>query len=160
SRRDIFAAMARGALIALLLLAAAPAHAQTAALSDSAKAMVGSWEVSNADRDRRCTVTFKADTGPSGMKLEVDKGCAALFPFTREIAGWTQAQNDFLRLVDSKGDALLEFSEVESGIYEAPRPGEGILFIQKAAAAGPTPRDAAEMAGEWSVARAAGRPVC
>ena len=151
--------MARGALIALLLLAA-PAHAQTAAPSDSAKAMVGSWEFSNADRDKRCTITFRTDAGPSGMKLEFDKGCPAVFAFTRQIAGWTLAQNDFLRLVDSKGDALLEFSEVESGMYEAPRPGEGILFIQKAAAVGPAPRDAADMLGDWSVARTAGRTIC
>ena len=30
---------------------------------------------------------------------------------------------------------MLEFSEVESGIFEAPRPGEGILFIQNAVGA-------------------------
>jgi hypothetical protein len=86
-----------------------------------------------------------------------------VFPFVRQVAGWTLAQNDFLRLVDAKGQPLLEFSEVEGGIYEAPRPGEGILFIQAAAAAaeaGPPPHSTAEMTGEWSVARAAGKPIC
>jgi hypothetical protein len=55
---------------------------------------------------------------------------------------------------------VLEFSEVESGIFEAPRPGEGILFIQSAASAGPAPRSATQMAGDWTIVRRAGRPIC
>ena len=39
-------------------------------------------------------------------------------------------------------------------------PGEGILFIQKASAAEPAPRTAAELGGEWTIVRGAGRPVC
>ncbi len=52
------------------------------------------------------------------------------FAFIREIAGWQLNDNDFLRLLDAQGNSVLEFSEVESGIFEAPKPGEGILFIQ------------------------------
>src|SRR5476649_856125 len=112
-----------GVLIAVVLLASSgAAFAQAPVPSDSAKAMVGSWEFSNADRDKRCTITFKTDTGPAGMKVEFDRGCAAQFPFVRQVSGWTLAQNDFLRLVGAKGDPILEFSEVEGGIYEAPRP--------------------------------------
>ena len=72
-----------------------------------------------------------------GMRAEFDKACAAKFPFVREIAAWTLAENDFLRLIDAKGGSVLEFNEVESGVFEAPRPGEGILFIQNAGAGGP-----------------------
>jgi hypothetical protein len=128
--------------------------------NEAAKAMVGSWEFSNADRDKRCTITFRTDSGGPGMKLDFDKDCAGLFPFIAEIAGWSIAENDFLRLLDAKGKPVLEFSEVESGMYEAPRPGEGILFIQNAAAAGPAPRPADQMAGDWSVLRGAGPPIC
>ena len=142
-----------------LLALATPAPAQQP-VGEAAKAMVGSWEFSNADRDKRCTITFRTDPGGPGMKLEFDKDCAGLFPFIRDIAGWSIADNDFLRLLDAKGSPVLEFSEVESGMYEAPRPGEGILFIQSAAAAGPAPRPAEEMAGTWDIVRGAGKPLC
>lgn len=153
-RRPIAAALA-WAWVAV----ATPSLAQQGA-SDAAKAMVGSWEFSNADRDKRCTITFRTDPGGPGMKVEFDKDCADLFPFINEVAGWSIADNDFLRLLDGKGKPVLEFSEVESGMYEAPRPGEGILFIQSAAAAGPAPRPAEEMAGTWDVVRGPGKPIC
>jgi len=133
----------------------------TSAPGDGAQALVGSWEFSNADRDKRCTITFSAEAARRGMKVDFDKGCAGLFPFITEIAGWSIAANDFLRLLDAKGEPVLEFSEVETGIYEAPRPGEGILFIQNAAAAGPAPRPPEQMAGVWDVVRgAASPPIC
>src|SRR6476661_469415 len=115
----------------------AMAQAPAPALNDAAKAQVGTWEFSNADRDKRCTITFRADTGPAGMKVEFDRACAGQFPFVRDVAAWSLKEGDFLRLLDSKGKPVLDFSEVESGIFEAPKPGEGILFIQSASAAGP-----------------------
>ena len=151
--------------LALILLFAAdvgaPAQAQPAApaLSDGAKALIGSWEFANADRDKRCTITFRTDVSPAGLKVEFDRPCVGLYPFVRDIAAWSLNEGDFLRLLDAKGKSVLEFSEVESGIYEAPKPGEGILFIQNASAAGPEPRTAAQMAGEWVIQRN-GRQIC
>jgi hypothetical protein len=151
--------------LALILLFAAdvgaPAQAQPAApaLSDAAKALIGSWEFANADRDKRCTITFRTDVSPAGLKVEFDRPCVGLYPFVRDIAAWSLNEGDFLRLLDAKGKSVLEFSEVESGIYEAPKPGEGILFIQNASAAGPEPRTAAQMAGEWVIQRN-GRQIC
>ena len=137
----------------------AQAQAAPAALSDAAKALVGSWEFANADRDKRCTITFRSDAGPAGLKVEFDRGCAGLFPFVRDVAAWSLNEGDFLRLLDAKGKPILDFSEVESGIFEAPKPGEGILFIQNASAAGPEPRTAEQMAGEWAIQRN-GRQIC
>jgi hypothetical protein len=97
----------------------------------------------------------------AGKRVTFDAGCAAHFPFVQEIVGWTHEDNDFLRLLDAKGQPVLEFSEVEGGIFEAPRPGIGILFIQSAGTAGPAPRTAEQVVGDWSVVRAAGgRAVC
>ena len=151
----------RFAVAALGLAAlAATAHAQ-APLGDAAKAMTnGTWELSNADRDKRCTVTFRADPAAAGMRLEFDKGCVGQFPFIADVAGWTLADNDFLRLLDAQGKSLLEFSEVETHIYEAPRPGEGILFIQASTAVGPPPKQAEQMVGYWGLVRGSGKPIC
>ena len=139
--------------------AQAPAQAAPAPMSDAAKAMVGSWEFANADRDKRCTITFRSDAGPAGLKVEFDRACAGLFPFVRDVAAWSLNEGDFLRLLDARGKPILDFSEVESGIFEAPKPGEGILFIQNASAAGPEPRTAEQMAGEWAIQRN-GRQIC
>jgi protease inhibitor Inh len=146
--------------LALLATWSGTALAQPASPGDSAKAMAGTWEFTNADRDKTCTITLRLEPVAGGMRAEFDKACAGKFPFIGEIAAWTFAENDFLRLVDAKGAPVLEFNEVESGVYEAPRPGEGILFIQNAGAAGPPSRTAAEVTGEWSIVRRAGKPIC
>jgi hypothetical protein len=157
----------RCALLAAVLLTAgalgAVAQAPTpvaAQPDDAAKAMVGTWEFTNADRDKTCTLTFRIDPAAAGMKLDFDRACAGLFPFIREISGWTFAEGDFLRLLDAKGTPVLEFSEVENKVFEAPRPGEGILFIQNAGASGPPARTAAEVTGDWTIQRRARRPIC
>jgi len=153
--------MIRRSLIVLFALSGLVAGARAQApLSDDAKAMAeGTWEFSNADRDKRCMVTFRTDPATTGLRLEFDRGCAGQFPFIKEIVGWSRAQNDFLRLLDAKGQSVLEFSEVESRIFEAPRPGEGILFIQASTAVGPPPKEASEMFGDWALQRA-GKAIC
>jgi Protease inhibitor Inh len=164
--------MLRGAPLAVLVLiaSAAPLPAQAPAPTAPAptvapppaapRILAGTWEFSNADREKVCTVTFRADAGKGHNKVEFDPGCAARFPFIKDVARWSYAENDFLRLLDAKGESVLEFSEVEGGIFEAPRPGEGILFIQSAASLGPAPRTAVQMAGEWTIVRRAGKPIC
>lgn len=154
--------MARRALIGLAWLCMTGATlAQTpATLGDSAKAMVGTWEFSNADRDKICTVTLKPDPVPVGFKAEFDKNCGTLFPLVNDIAGWNFPENDLLRLLDAQGKSLVEFSEVEDGIYEAPTPGVGVLFLQNAAAAAPPPKPPEQVAGDWAIVRGNGKALC
>jgi len=124
------------------------------------RTMVGTWEFSNADREKICTITLRNESAKIGKRVEFDAGCPENFPFVREIVGWQLNDNDFLRLLDAQGNSILEFSEVESGIFEAPKPGEGILFIQNPTDLGPAPKTAAQVTGEWSVVRRTGRPIC
>src|SRR5262245_54019405 len=77
------------------------------------RTMPGTWEFSNADREKTCSVTFRNDAAKVGKRLDFDPACAKLFPFIPEIAGWRLNDNDFLRLLDARGIAVLEFSEVE-----------------------------------------------
>lgn len=142
----------RIAWLALAVLALSPAHAQQAKLGDSAQDMLGPWEFSNADRDKRCTATFRNNPVPGGFKVEFDANCVNLFPFVGQVAGWRYPENDNLFLFDAGGKTLAEFSEVESGMFEAPTPGVGVLFLQNAAAAAPPPKAPEEVAGEWSIA--------
>ena len=68
--------------------------------------------------------------------------------------------NDLLHFIDAKGKALVEFSAVEDGIYEAPTPGVGVLFLQAAAAAGPPPTPPEQLAGDWKIVRTDGAAIC
>src|SRR5215470_3159480 len=128
-------------------------------LGESAQRMIGSWEFSNADRDRTCTATFKSDRGPAGLKVEFDANCVNLFPLVRDVAARKFPDNDLLYLLDARGKSVVEFSEVEDGIFEAPTPGVGVLFLQNAAAAGAPPKPAEDVAGDWSIMRKS-VPVC
>jgi Protease inhibitor Inh len=148
------------ALCASVMASQAPAQPSPAG-SDAFKAMIGKWEISNADRDRICAITFRADPSGSVFKLELDKACPVQMPEVKAVVAWTIGGLDLVRLLDAKGKPILEFTEVESGIYEAQRPGEGIFFMQNAAAAaGPVGLAANEMAGDWGVVRGSGKTVC
>ena len=83
-----------GVVMALGLLAGlATAQAQT----DAAKAMVGTWELSNADRDRTCTVNFKLGPSSASYPIELDKKCQDVFPAIRGIAAWTSSTISWAR---------------------------------------------------------------
>src|SRR5437763_17136098 len=72
-------------LLACVLIALATtsafAQAQTPpAASDAARALAGVWELSNPDRDRRCTLSFKLDASPEGRVVTLGATCPAAFP--------------------------------------------------------------------------------
>jgi Protease inhibitor Inh len=119
---------------------------------DTGRSLVGGWELSNADHDRTCTITFKTDAGQGGSKLELDPSCASVFPLTKPIVAWKFTPRDVLQLIDARGRAAIEFSEVETGMYEAERP-EGIYFLQSLDSLGPPPPTTAELVGEWTILR-------
>lgn len=147
-------------LCAVLGIALTTGHlrAQAPPSTEATKSAIGSWELSNADRDRTCALTLKGTVAPGGLGLEWDAKCAALFAFSKDVTAWTIGARDALQLLDAKGKPLLELSEVEGGLYEGERVGEGILFLQSTSAASGE-RTATQMSGEWSFARA-GKPIC
>lgn len=128
---------------------------------DSIGALIGAWEISNADHDQICAVTFKRDPGAAGgMKLDFNRAdCAAKFPPLKEVVAWT-LNDDTVKLNDSKGKPLYEFTEVENGMYESLRAGQPLTFLQSAAAAADVVRNVSQMTGDWGIVRGSGDPVC
>jgi Protease inhibitor Inh len=126
--------------------------------SDPTSVMVGAWEFSNADRDKVCRFNFRADTAPGGYRLDIDKNCASVFPSTKDIAGWSLDTFGTLRLLDARGNAAIELTEAEAGIFDGFQPGEGRYVLQSAAAAPVHSVD--DMVGDWGVARGTGKPIC
>ena len=146
--------------LATVLMASAATAQTPPTLGESAKAVIGTWEFSNADRDKICTAVFTSDRTAVGFKVEFDKNCGSLFPLVNDVAGWSYPENDLLNLLNAAGKALVEFSEVEDGIFEAPTPGVGVLFLQNPAAAGPPPKPPEQLAGDWAIVRDNGAPLC
>jgi len=145
--------------LAALMLAATFAQAQGAPpVSEVAKEIVGAWEISNSDRDKRCPVTFSIDPGPGGFKLELDPACA-IVPL-KQVVAWMLGPKDVLRLIDGNKVPVFEFSEVESGIFEAERKGEGLYFMQTQAAVKAEIRNPEQISGEWQIVRELDKPLC
>src|SRR5262249_25865905 len=126
----------RTGLIAIVLgFLAGVAVAQPApTVSETAKGMVGAWEISNAARDKLCPLSFSLDAAPGGYKLDLDAQCATAFPSLKELVAWLIGPNEQVRLIDGKGTIILDFTEVESHMYEAERKGEGLFFMRTQAA--------------------------
>src|SRR5947209_15672586 len=155
--------MTRPQFTATLLIASTAGFASISlvrAQGDTGTPMVGAWELSNAERDKTCTINFKLDAAGPGRALEFQKGCAEAFPETRDIVAWAIGKDDTLRLMDAKAKAIFELTEVENGLFEPLHPTENLVFLQTQAAAQGRERTADAMFGDWTILRTGGKPMC
>lgn len=120
--------------------------------------MIGAWEFSNADHDKICHFNFRPDIAPGGYRLDIDANCPSIFPSTKDIVAWAVDNYGNLRLLDAGGNAVVELTEVENGMYDGFKPEEG-RYILQAAAAVPV-RSASDMIGNWSIVRGTGKSIC
>ena len=149
--------------IALATLLASIACGSQAWSQDAAtlkKNMIGQWELSTTERSKTCVVTLKGDATSQGMKLELEPACAAALPFTKDITAWNVRGLDIVRLQDAAGQPVIDFTEVESGIFEGLRQGEGIYILQNLAAARSLAKSMDQMIGDWSMVRGNGQSIC
>ena len=143
-------------LATLALTTPAPAQQQDALR----KEMVGQWELSTTERSKTCVVTMKNEGASQALKLELEPNCAAALPFTKDIAAWSIKGLDIVRMQDAGGQPVIDFTEVESGIFEGLRQGEGVYILQNLAAARSLAKSMDQMIGDWQMVRGNGRPVC
>jgi len=147
------------AVLSACAVMASNARAQDAA--DLKKDMIGQWELSTTDRSRTCVVTLKPDASPQGLKLELEPSCATSLPFTKDITGWNVKGLDIVRLQDATGEAVVDFTQVEAGILEGTRSGEGVYILQNLAAARSLAKSMDQMIGDWSMVRGnSGNTIC
>src|SRR5262249_908968 len=125
---------------------------------DPLNAVLGTGEFSDADHNRLCPFPFRSEAASGGRRLDVDKSCVSLFPSTKNISRWALNNYGDLSLLDSHGTAVIELTQVESGMYDGFSPGEGRYVLQTAASA---PVHLAEdMIGDWAITRGTGKPIC
>ena len=153
--------MLSGPRIAVAALAASLALAHPAAAQDALKRdMVGQWELATTERSKTCVVTLKADAAPQGFKLELEPNCAKALPFAKDITAWSVKGLDIVRLQDASGQPVIDFTEVESGIFEGVRQNEGVYILQNLAAARSLAKSMDQMIGDWAMVRGNGQVVC
>jgi Protease inhibitor Inh len=129
--------------------------------TDLRKEMIGQWELATADRSKTCVVTMKGDAVPQGLKLELEPGCATALPFTKDVASWSvKGLGDIVRLQNKAGEAVIDLTEVESGIFEGNRSGEGIYILQNLEAARSLAKSMDQMIGDWAMVHGDGQPIC
>ena len=105
-------------------------------------------------------VTLK-DGPAQNLKLELEPGCAAALPFTKDITAWSiKGLGDIVRLQDAAAQPVIDFTEVESGIFEGMRQGEGIYILQNLAAARSLAKSMDQMIGDWAMVHGNGQPIC
>jgi hypothetical protein len=122
--------------------------------------MVGQWEFSTAGRDKTCVVTLNRDAARQGFKLDIEKGCADTLPFMAGVASWSIKGLDIVRLQDADGQPVIDMTEVESGIFEGVRPGEGVYLLQNLEAARALSKSTDQMIGDWAMVRGNGNTIC
>jgi hypothetical protein len=150
--------MVAAAVTAMTLAQTIPAHAQDATALK--KAMPGLWELSTTERSKTCVVTLKGDPASMGFKLELEPACKTALPFTKSIVAWSIKGLDIVRLQDAAGEAVIDFTEVEAGIFEGLRQGEGVYILQDLAAARSMAKSMDQMIGDWAMVRGNGQPIC
>src|SRR5450432_3163378 len=149
------------ALAALLVSMACGSQAWSQDAATLKKNMIGQWELATTERSKTCVVTLKNDATPQGFKLELEPGCAAALAFTKDIAAWSiKGLGDIVRLQDATGESVIDFTEVESGIFEGLRQGEGIYILQNLAAARSLAKSMDQMIGDWAMVRGNGQSIC
>ncbi|MET4293405.1 hypothetical protein ABIB06_004347 [Bradyrhizobium sp. LB8.2] len=141
-------------------LVAASTLAQAQDTTTLKKEMVGQWELSTTERSKTCVVTMKGEAAGQGFKLELEPACKAALPFTKGIVAWSVRGLDIVRMQDASGEAVIDFTEVEAGIFEGLRQGEGVYILQDLAAARSMAKSMDQMIGDWSMVRSNGQPVC
>jgi hypothetical protein len=146
------------AVLLLPLVCGHPVAAQDAAALK--KDMIGQWELATTERSKTCVVTLKGDGSVQASKLELEPSCAKALPFTRDISAWSIKGLDIVRLQDSIGQPVIDFTEVESGIFEGLRQGEGVYILQNLAAARSLAKSMDQMIGDWTMVRGNGQAIC
>jgi len=146
------------AALSLPLVCAHPAAAQDAAALK--KEMIGQWELATTERSKTCVVTLKGDGTAQAFKLELEPSCAKALPFAKDIVAWSIKGLDIVRLQDASGQPVIDFTEVESGIFEGLRQGEGVYILQNLAAARSLAKSMDQMIGDWAMVRGNGQVIC
>lgn len=130
-----------------------------AAPHSAAEALAREYRLTSADGKRRCALTLGSGAAGPGFSLALDRAACAEIAFAAVVAAWAPDAAGSIRLLDSRGQLVAEFTEAAEGSFEALREGDGVYFLEPPAAP-PAPVEEGAVVGDWVLLREAGTPVC
>lgn len=95
---------------------------------DMLKSFYGPWVVADQSGDRTCKVVLKDEPTIGGSMIDVDPGCAAVFPIMEEIAAWRLMESWGIDLVDATRKTRIRFTTPEAAYIAIPEV-DGIATI-------------------------------
>lgn len=126
-----------GFMLALLAMPVAPSYAQDLMPMDTAgvdpellKSFYGPWVIADQSGDKTCRVDLKEEPAIGGSVIDVDAGCAKVFPVMDEIAAWRLMENWSIDLVDATRKTRIRFTTPDAA-YVADPEVDGIFTIQQ-----------------------------
>lgn len=141
---------ARGAWLAIALLASSPVCALDAKSEQSA---AGLWRLSQG-AGRECTIQLRAEKRGPARAVGMPPGCRQAMPGVAKVAGWKLPAPDRLELIDQGGASVLAFAP-ENGELGAKGPkGEYYALV-----AANEPRKPAQATQQANVSRGPSVPA-
>jgi hypothetical protein len=124
-----------GGLVPAFLLLPAAALAQDLMPMDTSgvdpellKSFYGPWVISDSSGAKTCKVGLKDEPTIGGSVIDVDPGCAKLFPIMDEIAAWRLMENWGIDLVDATRKTRIRFTTPDAAYVAIPEV-DGIATI-------------------------------
>ena len=95
---------------------------------DLLKSMYGPWVITDQSGGKRCNVVLKDEPTIGGSVIDVDPGCATVFPVMADIAAWRLMESWAIYLVDAERKTRIRFTTPDDA-YVADPETDGIFTI-------------------------------
>jgi len=95
---------------------------------DLLKSMYGPWVITDQSGGKRCNVVLKDEPTIGGSVIDVDPGCATVFPVMADIAAWRLMESWAIYLVDAERNTRIRFTTPDDA-YVADPETDGIYTI-------------------------------
>jgi Protease inhibitor Inh len=108
--------------------------AQASAAIDltSVEKLVGQWDLSLNDTNRRCRLVLRTEQIGPGLALGMPAGCRRAMPLLSDVGSWTLQPGDHVTFADAHGKEVLAFMPDGNGPLLAKGP-EGEIYRLSAA---------------------------
>ena len=93
--------------------------------SDLLTSMYGAWVITDRSGGKRCNVVLKDEPTIGGSVIDVDPGCATVFPVMADIAAWRLMESWAIYLVDVERSTRIRFTTPDDAIVDIYYEGEG-----------------------------------
>lgn len=112
-------------LVPALFMSCSTAFAQDPELL---KSFYGPWVIADSSGAKTCNVNLGDEPAIGGSVIDVDPGCAQVFPIMEEIAAWRLMENWGIDLVDATRKTRIRFTTPDAA-YVADPEVDGIATI-------------------------------